>query len=141
MRRGLKFLLVAVLVMACTDRTATIEPQLAPPPIDPRLEALFQGELTLDVAANARQDIDPLALARQAGTPPTCADFVFLFSWRTRGEKPVAFLGNRQGGEFDIAHGVKGEASVGGCILLQAANASSETLRGELRYIIAQTRR
>jgi hypothetical protein len=126
--------------MACSEGTATIEPRLAPPPIDPRLEALFQGELALDVAANARQNIDPLALARQAGTPPTCADFVFLFSWRTRDEKPVAFVGNRQGGEFDVAQGAKGEASVGGCILLQAANASSGPLQGELRYIIAQTR-
>jgi hypothetical protein len=140
LRRLLVCVLASVAVLACSEKAETIAPPLPPPPIDPRLESLAQGELALAIGANARQDIDPLALARQAGTLPACADFIFFFSWRTQDEKPVSFLGNRQGGEFDIARGASGEASVSGCILLQASNVGAQPVQGELRYIIARTR-
>ena len=129
-----------LLAISCSSAAApTVEP-LAPPPIDPRLESLSQGEIELQAGARSAQDIDPLALARRAGTPPTCAEFVFLFSWRTSGSQELAFRGNRQGGQFDIGRGAQGQASISGCVLLQALNNSDRTVEGRLRYIVARPR-
>ena len=143
MRVLLLLVAVAALIAACSgngDSKATPTPTLAPPPIDPRLASSGEGSVVLNVAAGARQAIDPLALARQAGTPPTCADFVFLFSFRS--DKPVSFVMNRQGGaDTVVSTKTDGQASVSGCILLEAVNEGSEAAKGELRYFIASTRR
>jgi hypothetical protein len=131
-----------LLPLACGGgSSATPQPTLSPPPLDPRLVSLAQGTLALDVVAGGRQQIDPLALARQAvATPPTCAQFVFLFNWRTDTSGGVAFTGNRMGGVFDIAAGASGQASVSGCLLIEATSPSGVAVSGDLRYIIAEAR-
>lgn len=134
-------LLLATAVPACGGSTAAPEPTLAPPPLDPRLRALGQGDLALKVAAGDKQAIDPLALARQAGEPPTCVDFVFLFSWRVGKPAVVKFVGNRMGGEFDVAQGPEGQASVGGCILLEVRNDGKDAASGSLYYFITSVQR
>ena len=144
MRRLLSLAAVALLVfaaIACGGDAPEAMPTLSPPPISPQLQTRSQGSLTLDVAAGGRQAIDPLALARQFGEPPTCADYVFLFSWQTRQKEGISFVGTRQGGAFDIGSGQKGEASVSGCILLEAVNAGDGAVSGEMRYFVAEPRR
>jgi hypothetical protein len=134
--------LLLALSLSCGDADAPAQPTLSPPPIDPRLNALAQGFVTLDVAANSRQPIDPLDLAMASGAPPDCASFVFLFTWQTSAsDRELSFVGNRQGGVFDIVRGSEGQASVSGCILLEAVNDGGSAVRGDLRYIIAEVRR
>jgi hypothetical protein len=131
-----------LLAFACGGDDAPIQAPLSPPPLDPRLNPIGQGALALDVAASGRQAIDPLALASAAGEPPVCASFVFLFSWRTSSPNvEVAFVGNRQGMEFDIVRGSEGQASVGGCMLIEAVNSGGKAIKGDLRYIIAEAPR
>lgn len=136
--------IVTSVVLACSGGGNDAGPQptatLAPPPVDPRLDVMGRGDLTLTVAASSGQAIDPLALARALGTPPTCAEFVFLFSWRVREGPALHFQGNRQGGLFDIVSGTEGQASVSGCILLEAVNGGDEPAEGDLRYFIARMR-
>jgi hypothetical protein len=134
-------LVAASLFMACGGSSAAPEPTLAPPPLDPRLRALGQGELALSVDAGGEQAIDPLALARKAGEPPTCADFVFLFSWRVASPAMVKFVGNRMGGEFDVAQGAEGQASVSGCILLEVRNEGAKVATGSLMYFVTSVQR
>jgi hypothetical protein len=147
--RSLLILLLAAtaaLAIACTtiDEDGPLLPAAGPtlalPSLDAGLRSVGDGSLRMNVGAGSRQDIDPLDLAQQAGTPPACADFVFVFSWQVDGQGTLTFVGNRQGGEFDIASGSQGRSSSSGCILLQAQNSGGSTVRGEMRYIIASAR-
>ena len=131
----------AATFLACGGSSgAKLEPTLAPPPIDPQLQDVGRGELVLHVEAHSKQDIDPLALAREQGTPPACAQFVFLFSWRVTTGPPLKFISNRQGGTDNLGGGPTGQVSVGGCILLEAVNDGDAAADGDLRYFIATPR-
>jgi hypothetical protein len=131
-----------LLASACGDTDSPAQPTLSPPPLDPRLNPVGEGSIALDVSPNSRQSIDPLELAEAFGDPPVCASFVFLFTWRTNAtSQSLSFVGNRQGTEFDIVQGAQGEASVGGCMLIEAVNAGSGAVKGEFRYVIAEVRR
>jgi hypothetical protein len=139
---GALMLLVLLLALACGDADAPVQPTLSPPPLDPRLTPVGEGSFALDISPNARQPIDPLELATAFGDPPVCASFVFLFTWRTSSSgQTLSFIGNRQGTEFDIVQGNQGQASVGGCMLIEAVNASGSAIKGEFRYIIAEAQR
>ena len=148
MRAALAAILAAVmgLSIACSsgggaaENSTPVPPPLALPPLDPRLQSLGDGELELHITSGTRQRIDPLKLAAAFGTPPTCADFVFLFSWRTQDDRSIRFVGNRQGGEFDIQAGPTGQASVSGCIALEAVNDTGSVVDSEMRYIVAKPR-
>lgn len=133
---------LAGLTVACSSgkEAAPVPTQLALPPLDPRLQSMGEGRLDIYITPNSKQKIDPLSLARQLGTPPTCADFVFLFSWRIADDQVVRYEGNRQGGAFDISTGASGDVSVGGCIAIDAVNEGHKVVIGEMRYIIAQVR-
>ena len=130
--------LLCVLLQACGGNGST-PPQatLSPPPVDPRLQVLDQGTLTLDVPPGGRQTINPLSLA--GPTPPPCAVFVLIFSYGVSEGGSLRFTGTRMGQTFEIVSGPKGEASVG-CALIEAVNDGRERVDGQLRYFIAQTR-
>ena len=138
---GAGALLLGCWLTSCGGSAASPQATLAPPPIDPRLRAIGQGSVVLTVASGGRQGIDPVALARQAGAVPTCADFVFLFSWQVGQPQGIKFVATRTDATFDIAAGKAGQASVGGCVLLEAVNESKGAVSGSLRYFIAEARR
>ncbi|HLF72362.1 MAG TPA: hypothetical protein VI759_09450, partial [Dehalococcoidia bacterium] len=134
--------IITGLALACSggggnDPGAQPTATLAPPPLDPNLNAVGRGDLVLAVEPHARQQIDPLAIARANGTPPACADFVFLFTWRVRSGPPLKFVVSRQGGTDNVANGANGGASISGCTLLEAVNDGDAAVAGDLRYFIA----
>ena len=135
--------LLCLLLVACGGGGGAALPEstptLVPPPLDPRLEALGRGTIALDVGPGGRQAIDPLSLALQAGEPPPCASFVFLFSWRVQEGREISFVGTIQGRTVDIDKRQTGRASVG-CMLVEAVNEGNDRLEGELHYVIARAR-
>ena len=107
----------AAWLVACGGSDAPPEPTLAPPPIDPRLRVL------------------------EAGVTSACGDIVFLFNWRVGRSQSLTFVGSLPDDRFDVARGREGQASVSGCILLDAVNEGSGAAKGDLRYFIAEVRR
>jgi len=132
----------AAWLVACGGGSdAPAEPTLAPPPIDPRLRVLEAGAVRLEVAAGASQTVDAMALAAEAGVTSACGDIVFLFNWRVGRSQSLTFVGSLPDDRFDVARGREGQASVSGCILLDAVNEGSGAAKGDLRYFIAEVRR
>ncbi len=85
------------------------------------------------------QTIDPQALAAEAGTVPPCTRFVFLFSWQVDRAAGVRILGQQDESSFEVVSGASGNASIGGCVALEALNQGDEPVAGELRYFIAES--
>ena len=144
MRRPLVWALAvgAAWLVACGGGSdAPLEPTLAPPPIDPRLRVLEAGAVRLEVAAGASQTVDAMALAAEAGVTSACGDIVFLFNWRVGRSQSLTFVGSLPDDSFDVASGREGQASVSGCILLDAVNEGKSGAKGDLRYFIAEVRR
>ena len=132
----------AAWLVACGGGSdAPLEPTLAPPPIDPRLRVLEAGAVRLEVAAGASQTVDAMALAAEAGVTSACGDIVFLFNWRVGRSQSLTFVGSLPDDQFDVASGREGQASVSGCILLDAVNEGKSGAKGDLRYFIAEVRR
>ena len=48
-------------------------------------------------------------------------------------------MGKQDAESFEVISGVSGQASIGGCVALEAVNDSDEILVGELRYFIAES--
>ena len=128
-------------LVACGGSGRPAEPTLSPPPIDPRLRVLEQGAMTLDIGAGATETLDPAALALDAGLPLACGDVVFLFVWRVQQQETVEVAGRLTGDRFAIGEGRQGQASVNGCILLEAVNEAKSAVAVDLRFFIAEVRR
>jgi hypothetical protein len=126
-----------LLLVACgSGSDAKSPPELAPPPVDPRLTVRGDGRIDLNIPAGGVQTIDPLALAEQLGIKaPPCATFVFLFSWQVDSSQELKFTGTLQGAT--VITGKDGNASTGGCMSLDVRNPGDRPVTGELRYVLA----
>ncbi len=98
-----------------------------------------RGSLALSIEPGQAQIIDTAALAAQAGTVPPCSRFVFLFSWQVDRPSGIRIVGDDGDGSFEVVSGASGEASIGGCVALEALNESDEIVVGELLYFIAES--
>lgn len=132
--------LVCLFVLACGGSPPPPEPTLAPPPIDPRLRVLRAGSLTLAVEGAASQALEPAAIARGAGLAQPCEGLTFLFVWRVQEERAVEVRGRQDGRSVAIGSGREGQASVDGCMLLEAVNPGKSSLTVDVRYYIAEVR-
>ena len=93
----------------------------------------------MEIQPGQSQVITPETLAAQTGTVPPCPRFVFLFSWQVDQAGGIRILGKQDAESFEVISGVSGQASIGGCVALEAVNDSDEILVGELRYFIAES--
>lgn len=132
--------LLCLFVLACGGSSPPPEPTLAPPPIDPRLRVLQAGSLTLAVEGAASQALDPAAIARGAGLSQPCEGLTFLFVWRVQEKREVEVRGRQDGRSIAIGSGREGQASVGGCMLLEAVNPGKSALTVDVRYYVAEVR-
>lgn len=132
-------LLCAAMACGSGDAEPRPTPTLLPPEISPVLRILGEGSLQLEIQPGGRRRIEPLKLAQTFGTPPDCASLVFLFRWRMNGDDEVRFEGQLRGSIVAIEHGNNGSASVG-CMVVEAVNDGDETIHGDLRYYVAESR-
>jgi len=138
----LSLLLVFILVTACNGggEDGPLQP-LGPPPVNPNLAVLDQGRLDIEIPGDGLVGLAPSRMAPQAGITVPCERLVFLFSWRTEDKKSIEFINVTQGkDEVQIGKGNEGVASVGGCAVVNAHNGGKDTLKVEVRYVIAETR-
>ncbi len=127
--------------MACGSGSNTATPtiaELAPPPVDPRLNVLGDGRIELNIPAGGLQTVAPMQLAQSQGIQaPPCAGFVFLFSWQTDSGREVRFTGALQGTTVEVSRGPTGNASTDGCMEIDVRNEGSQPVTGQLRYVLA----
>ena len=136
---GASVVLCAAAACSGGDAGPRPTPTLLPPEISPALRVLGEGSLQLEISPGERQLIEPLKLAQAFGTPPDCASLAFLFRWRMNGDDEVRFEGQLRGSVVAIEQGNNGSASVG-CMVVEAVNDGHETIHGDLRYYVAESR-
>ena len=115
----------------------TPPPTLEAPPLPQGVQSLGDGSVALEIAPGERQFVAPLELAEAFGQPPACAGFAFVFSWRMEEDASVRFEGQLRGATIQIAEGVEGTFT-SDCVVLEAVNDGSETIRGTLRYVVGE---
>lgn len=129
-----------VLAAACGgDGESSHRQPLAPPPVSPNLTVIGQGSIALEIGGRAAQAIDPASLLRESGETTACERLVVLFSWRTSEGRSIDFTARRQQDDVKVGEGKEGVASVSGCGVISANNSTNNAIRGELRYVLAQT--
>jgi hypothetical protein len=130
------------------DATATPEggsngaeaPTPVPPPLDEELTIYLAGSVQSDILPGDSYEIDPVAIAEQVGTPPSCDHFQFNFAWQVTDPYPpegVSFKWQiqRDTGPVDIATGPAGTQTTG-CDVLTAVNESDIPIFLNVAYLI-----
>jgi hypothetical protein len=115
----------------------------APEPIDPQIDEELtetaRGELEAVIEPAAAYEIDPEALAAEAGNAPSCDNFQFDFSWQVTdpfpGGEALRWQMSREGAEVEIASGASGNQAIG-CNQLSAVNNGDATITVSIKYAI-----
>jgi len=116
----------------------------APSPVQPELDeelTLFlDGLIATDILPGDSYEVDPVALGQQVGTPPSCDNFQFDFSWQVTDPYPpdgVAFKWQlvRDGGPVDIASAPAGNQAIG-CGVLLGVNEGATPITIAVHYLI-----
>ena len=116
----------------------------APAPVTPELDEelteITTGDLQVTIEPGGSYDIDPEAIAAEAGASDVCANFQFDFSWQITDPYPAdgtslswEFEGER--GSFEVAKGPAGNQAVG-CGLLSAENQGGVAITVAMKYAI-----
>ena len=110
------------------------------PELDEELTLFLDGQIFADIQPGDSYEVDPIALGEQVGTPPSCDNFQFDFSWQVTDPYPpdgVAFKWQllRDDGPVDIAIAPAGNQAVG-CDTLLAVNEGATPISIAVRYLI-----
>lgn len=110
------------------------------PELDEELTLFLDGQIFADILPGDSYEVDPVALGEQVGTPPSCDNFQFDFSWQVTNPYPpdgVAFKWQlrRDDGLVDIASGPAGNQAIG-CGTLVAVNEGATPITVAVRYLI-----
>jgi hypothetical protein len=128
--------LFLLLLAACGgDDDPPVAP-LGPPPVNPSFQVLTQGDLVLDIAPDDTQKIQPDEIMHQAGKSTPCVSLIFLFTYRIDGRKDAVQI--LAGPTSVAAEGPEGGASIGGCTTINVKNVSNNSVKGTMRYVVAQ---
>jgi hypothetical protein len=140
----------AVTPVGTKDTTPTPPPDAGdgsggpPVPVDPELDEeltlVTEGELDAVIDAGGSYDIDPTALASEAGAEPDCANLQFDFSWQVTDPYPpdgVALVWqlDREGNLVQVASGAAGNQAVP-CGALNAVNQGAGPITVAIKYLI-----
>jgi hypothetical protein len=131
--------------VACGGDDEEPRQPLAPPPVNPNLTVLHQGTLALSVPSESIHFPSPQDLGDLSLFPGDCDTLVLLFSYRTEDDKQLkvkALNANSPASNqyTDIVQGAEGTASVSGCHQIGFLNEGGDTVSGEMKFVIAQTR-
>lgn len=130
--------LLTALAVACGGSEKMPREPLAPPPVSPALTVHGQGAISLDIAASSSQQVDPRALAGDAGVTPDCSKTVLLLSWRTTDSRAIKVMATTARGEVTAGEGSEGVTSIPGCDTIRIQNDGNQAVKGEARYVLAQ---
>jgi hypothetical protein len=124
---------------AAVSPTAGEAPEAPVPDVDPSLEVLNLGEVSLSVGPGATYGFEPLDLADEA---PPCAAFAFLFGWQVQDPYPpddveLTITSTRMEATETIGEGTSGTATVG-CGFIEVNNGSAVAISMQIRYAVAQ---
>lgn len=120
--------------------TPSPAPQAPVPDVDPSLEVLDLGEISLSLEAGQTYGFEAQNLA--ATDAPPCAAFVFLFGWQVQDPYPpddvsFAITSTRMEETETLGEEPSGTATIG-CAFIEARNDSAFAITVQLRYAIAQ---
>lgn len=116
-------------------------PEPVEPELDEELTEIARGELEAVIDPGGSYEIDPEALAADAGASDPCANFQFDFSWQITDPYPpegtaLVWKFANDTSEFEVASGPAGNQSVG-CGLLRAENGAAATITVAIKYAMA----
>ena len=116
----------------------------APKPVDPQLDEelteVARDELEAAIDPGGSYEINPEALAEDAGVTDACDNFQFDFSWQVTDPYPpdgvsLSWQFDNDSEQFEVASGPAGNQSVG-CGLLRAENRGEQTTVLAIKYAI-----
>ncbi len=118
--------------------TAEEAPHAPPIELDPGVEERREEVTELTFLAGATVGLEPVQLA--GADFPSCATFVFAFSWQVREPYPadgviLRVFRTRMENKELLAEATSGSATVG-CSFIEFVNASYVPITVELRYVV-----
>lgn len=132
---------VPTLTLSPTSNAPTPTPRA--PSLDAGVKKIGEGTMTFSLVPGSQFPVDGYGLIQPGTTPPSCAAFVFAFTWQVTdpfppGANRVTWRITRQDGTEDVGSGAAGTATVG-CGQLTATNDGADAISVSVWYVQGET--